>query len=407
MNARLPLAGIRVANFGWGWAGPVTGQTLSRLGAEVYKIESRARIDINRTIPPFAPGHHHDPDCALQNHAGWAGNGSITLDLKHPEAQALARHFVAHCDVVVENFSPGVMDRLGLGHARLAERRPQLVTVSMPAAGRSGPLSHVRTYGMSLSSITGLDSVTGYLDGPPVPMENAYADPLGGILGAFATVLALNWRKRNGRGMHVDCSQQEGVMQLMAPAFMDFVLNGRVARPLGNRHPLAAAAPHGVFRCAGEDRWIAIVVAEDTEWQALVQAMGAPEWSRDPQFAHHAGRVARIEELHRHLGAWTTSHDDRALAAQLQSAGVAATPVLDVGDLLNDPHFRARGTFFEFEHPLGFRETLYGNYVKTRKAAAPQRTGPMIGQDNDHVFRELLGLPAERYQRLVTERIIY
>ena len=124
MSARLPLAGIRVANFGWAWTGPVAGQTLRRLGAEVYKIESRTRVDINRTIPPFAPGHEHDPDFSLQNHAAWAGNGSITLDLKKPEAQELARDFIGHCDLVLENFSPGVLERLGLGHARLAERRP-------------------------------------------------------------------------------------------------------------------------------------------------------------------------------------------------------------------------------------------------------------------------------------------
>ncbi len=407
MSTRLPLAGIRVANFGWAWTGPVAGQTLRRLGAEVYKIESRTRVDINRTIPPFAPGHEHDPDFSLQNHAAWAGNGSITLDLKKPEAQELARDFIGHCDLVLENFSPGVLERLGLGHARLAERRPDLITVSMPAAGRTGPLSHVRTYGMSLSSITGLDSVTGYLGGPPVPMENAFADPLGGIIGACAAVLALNYRKRTGRGMHVDCSQQEAVMQLMGPAFMDFVMNGRIARPMGNRHPVGAAAPHGVFRCSGEDRWIAIAVADDVEWRALVQAMGTPAWSSNPAFATHAGRLAGIDALHAHLNAWTRHRNDRELAVQLQRAGVAATPVLDVGDLLDDPQYRARGTFFEFANPQGFCETLYGNYVKTRRAQAPSRTGPMIGQDNEHVFRELMGLSAERYQQLVAERIIY
>lgn len=407
MNARLPLQGIRVANFGWAWTGPVVGQTLSRLGAEVYKIESRTRIDINRTIPPFARGHENDSDHSLQNHAAWAGNGSITLDLKKPEAQELARDFIAHCDVALDNFSPGVLDRLGLGHARLSERRADLISVSMPAAGRSGPLSHVRTYGMSLSSITGIDSVTGYLGGPPIPMENAFADPLGGIVGAYATLLALHRRKRTGRGMHVDCSQQESVMQLMGPAFMDLMMNGRGARPMNNRHPVGAGAPHGVFRCRGEDRWIAIAVLNDQEWQALTQAMGAPDWSNDPVFAVHTGRLAHIDRIHQQLGAWTVTQDDRELAARLQQAGVAATPVLDVGDLLDDPHYRARNTFIDFANPRGYDETLYGNYVKTHKAQAAPRTGPLIGQDNDYVFRELLGLSAERYQQLIDERVIY
>ncbi|MHC4308175.1 MAG: CaiB/BaiF CoA-transferase family protein, partial [Planctomycetota bacterium] len=180
-SSALPLAGLRVANFGWGWLGPVAGQTLSRLGAEVYKIESRVRVDINRTIPPFAAGER-DPDRSLQNHAGWAGNGSITLDLKKPEGQALAGEVVAHCDAVLENFGPGVLKKLGLGYEALRAVKPDVVMVSMPAAGLFGSMSGVRTYGMSLGSITGLESLTGYQGGSPIPMENAFADPLGGVI---------------------------------------------------------------------------------------------------------------------------------------------------------------------------------------------------------------------------------
>src|SRR3990172_1616553 len=228
MAKALPLQGIRVANFGWVWAGPVVGQTLSFLGADVYKIESRARIDINRTLPPFAEGVR-DPDRSLQNHAGWAGNGSVTLNLKKPEARELARQLVAKCDVVVENFGPGAMEELQLGYEELRGVKPDIVMLSMPAAGLSGPLKSVRTYGMSLTSLTGLDSVTGYAGGPPVPVENAFSDPYNGIMGAFAVLVALSYRDRTGKGQHVDFSQQESVMQLVGPVFMDYALNGRVA----------------------------------------------------------------------------------------------------------------------------------------------------------------------------------
>ena len=251
MSRKLPLAGIRVANFGWGWLGPVAGQTLSRLGAEVYKIESYVRVDINRTIPPFASGHDKDPNCSIQNHAGWAGNGSVTINLKKPEGQQLARELAGQCDLVLENFGPGVMKKLNLDYEQLKAVNPNSLLISMPAAGLIGALKNVRTYGMSLSSITGLDSITGYKGGPPIPMENAYADPLGGIIGALAAVLALNYRKRNGKGQHIDFSQQEGVMQLMGPAFMDLAFNGRVAGPRSNLHPQDAAAPHGVFSLPG------------------------------------------------------------------------------------------------------------------------------------------------------------
>jgi len=297
--------------------------------------------------------------------------------------------------------------RLGLGYEALKAVHPDVVMVSMPAAGLTGPLSQIRTYGMSLSSITGLDSVTGYAGGPPIPMENAFADPVGGVLGALAALLGLGYRERTGRGQHVDCSQQEGVIQMVAPALMDYLLNGRVAGPMGNRHPLAVAAPHGVFPCAGEDRWIAIAVNDDEEWRSLVDAMGRPAWALEAELSDLAGRVRNLDALEARLSEWTRPHDARQLAERLQQRGIAATPVLGVADLLDDPQLTARGTFVEVEHPLGFRETIYGAYVKTSGVAPPIRTGPMIGQDNEHVFRKLMGLSEEVYTRLVDEQVIY
>ncbi len=406
-QSALPLAGLRVANFGWGWLGPVAGQTLARLGAEVYKIESRVRVDINRTIPPFAKGREQDPDCSLQNHAGWSGNGSITVDLKKPEGQALAREVVGKCDIVLENFGPGVMNKLGLGYEALRAVKPDVVMVSMPAAGLFGAMSNVRTYGMSLGSITGLESTTGYHGEDPIPMENAFADPLGGVIGAFAALLGVHHRKRTGAGQHVDFSQQEGVMQLVGPAFMDFFMNGRVAGPIGNRHPTGAAAPHGVFPCSGDDRWITLAVHDDAEWQALVGAMQQPEWATDPSYATREGRVANVEVLHAELARWTRDFDDYELAGRLQGLGVAAAPVLNVADLLSDPHYKARQTFIEIEHPLGFKETVYGNYVKTALARPAYAPGPAMGQDNEHVYRELLEISEARYHELVEQEIIY
>ena len=402
----LPLTRIRVANFGWVWAGPVVGQTLGFLGAEVYKIESRARIDLTRMLPPFAGGVR-DPDRSLSNHAGWAGNGSISLNLKRPEAQELARQLIAKCDVVVENFGPGAMAEMALGYDALRAVKPDLVMLSMPAAGLYGPLKNVRTYGLSLSSLTGLDSLTGYVSGPPVPFENAFADPFNGVMGAFAILAALTYRDRTGKGQHIDYSQQEAVMQMVGPAFMDYAMNGRVAGPKGNRHPLDAAAPHGVFPCAGEDRWISIAVTNEQEWQGLQTAMGNPEWAQRPEYATPAARVRNIDALHERLAAWTRTFDDYDLAQHLQGHGVAAAPVLNVADLLRDPHYRARGTFIEVQHPLGFRETIYGAYVKTSRTAARVQPGPRIGQDNDCVFKDLLGIPEDRYRELIAAQVIY
>jgi len=405
-SRRRPLEGIRVANFGWVWAGPIVGQTLRFLGAEVIKIESRERLDFMRTLPPFAGGVR-DPDRSLSNHACWAGNESATLNLRTAEGRDLARDLIRECDVVIENFGPGVMQQMGLDFERAKTLRPDVVMCSLPAAGLSGPLKGVRTYGLSLTSITGLDSLTGYTGGPPIPVECAFSDPYTGILGAFAVVTALVHRDRTGMGQHIELSQQEAVMQIVAPAFMDYVLNGRVGAPLGNRHPGGAAAPHGVFPCAGEDRWISIVVVDDEEWAGLRQAMGEPAWAARPELGDLAGRLRHIEELHDRLARFSASFDDRELARRLQAHGVAAAPVLCVGDLLDDPHWKARKTFIEVRHPLGFDETIYGAYVKTSRSDVPVEPGPGMGQHNERVYRELLGLSEERYQDLIERRVIY
>ncbi|MBW2388980.1 MAG: CoA transferase [Deltaproteobacteria bacterium] len=401
-----PLEGIRVANFGWVWAGPVVGQTLNFLGAEVYKVESNVRVDMTRTLPPFGGGEA-GPNRSLSNHACWAGNGSVTIDFKTDEGLELARQLIMESDVVIENFGPGVMEKIGLGYEEMKKRKPELVMLSMQGAGAYGPLMNTRTYGLSLTSLTGLDSLTGYCDGPPLPVENAYSDPFTGIFGAFALVAALTYRDRTGQGQYIDFSQQEAVMQMVGPAFMDYVMNDRVAGPLGNRHPLAAAAPHGVFRCRGDDRWISIAVEDEASWKSLVAAMGNPDWADTPEFASLAARLSNIEMLHEQIDRWTAEFDDRELAARLQEAGVAAAPVLNVADLLDDPHFRARNTFIEVDHPLGFRETIYGSYVKLSHSPVTVRPGPVIGQDNEHVFKNILGLSDERYSELVEQKIIY
>ncbi len=402
----LPLAGLRVANFGWGLVGPTAGQLLGFLGADVIKIESRARPDIQRTIPPFWNGIP-DPDRSIQNHAFWAGNRSIALNLKTEEGRALARDLVARSDVVIENFGRGVMERFGLGAAALCARDPRLVFASLSSTGQSGPLAALRTYGNSLASLAGLDGITGSADGRLQAMENAYADPLGGVVGALAILLALAKRERTGRGQAIDYAQLEGVLQLVGPTFLDFVLNGRVGGPLGNRHPVAAGAPHGVFPCRGSDRWIAIAVLGDEEWAGLVDAMGRPAWARDDAWASRAGRVADTVRLHERLAGWTRDFERDALAERLQRFGVAASPVCDVSDLLDHPHYRARGTFIEVLHPLGFPETIYGAYVKCSRTRPSIRPGPSIGADNEAVFRGLLGLSAARYEDLVAREIIH
>ncbi|MCB1675318.1 MAG: CoA transferase [Halioglobus sp.] len=406
MSKALPLQGIRVVNFGWVWAGPVCGQTLAFLGAEVLKVESYARVDMTRNLPPFAEGVP-GPNRSLSNNACWAGNGSVSLNLKEPRARELALQLIAQSDVVIENFGPGVMEKMGLGYATLRGVKEDIVMMSMPGTGLYGPGKDMRTYGLSLTSTTGLDSLVGYKGEGPIPVENAYADPFNGIFGGFAVVAALQHRANTGEGQHIDFSQQEATMQMVGPAYMDYQLNGRVAGTRGNEHPLDGAAPHGVFPCAGDDRWISIAVVTQQEWQALVQAMDNPEWALQEKYTTLQGRVSHIDELHAALAEWTVHYDDRQLTQRLQEADVAAAPVLSIGDLLDDPHYRARGTYIEVRHPLDYDVTIYGAYVKLSRSEVEVRPGPVIGQDNDYVFKELLGLPEQEYRQLIDDKVIY
>ncbi|MEZ4334412.1 MAG: CoA transferase [Myxococcota bacterium] len=403
-EGRLPLEGLRIANFGWVWAGPMVGQVLGFLGADVVKVESRARIDIIRHVPPFEDPKPH-PERSLTQHNMWAGNGSVSIDLAKPEGRALAHRLVAECGIAIENFGPGVAERFALRYEDLVAVRRDLVLLSMPAAGHSGPLANVRTYGNALASLTGLDSLTGYGPGDVIPFEQPMADAHNGVLGAFALLAALWQRRATGEGQRIELSQQEGLSHLIAPAFMDYMLNGRVGAPLGNRHPLGQAAPHGVFPCAGDDQWIAIVVEDDGEWRALAEAIGE-DWARADAFATRAGRIAGQETLHARLADWTRPQSMRALCEKLQARGVAATPVLDVPGLSDDPHFRARGTFVEVDNPQGFRETLYTPYVKMSRSRPRARPGPMLGQDNERVLKGWLGVSEGEYAELVEKRVI-
>ena len=196
-------------------------------------------------------------------------------------------------------------------------------------------------------------------------------------------------------------------MQMTGPAYMDYVLNNRVGGPKSNEHPVAAAAPHGVFPCVGEDRWISLAVPSDEEWLCLKAAMDNPAWSEEVEYSSLEKRLENIDELHAQVAQWTVGFDDYELSEKLQAQGVAAAPVLNVADLLSNPHYKARGTFIEVTHPLGFEETIYGAYVKTSRSKAQVKPGPWIGQDNERAFKGILGMDDDSYRQLIEDKVIY
>lgn len=409
MNPR-PLEGIRVLDFSWVWSGPLTSSILAEFGAEVIKVEHGKRLDNSRLRgrplrngkPVEGPSIETGPYYHQTNH----DKLSITVNLKSPEAQQLLDELVGISDVVVENLSPGALDRVGLGYQRLAAINPRLVYLSMSAAGQAGPLSTLRAYAPIMSSYCGVEALVGYAGEAPIGMMNfGYGDPNAAIHGLLPLLAALLEAEQTGRGQHIDMSQLEALLSVLAEPIIDRFMNGRDATPQGNRHP--GMAPHGIYPVAGADRWVSIAVADDAQWQALVDCMGLPAWARRREWLTAVGRLAQREEIDRLLVQWTAGQQQPALVAQLRAAGIACSPVQDIAAQWEDPHFAAREMRTEVTHPVTGPERLYHAPWRMREQPPQVRaSAPLLGQHNAYVFGDLLKLPAERIAQLRAEGVL-
>jgi benzylsuccinate CoA-transferase BbsF subunit len=386
-----PLEGIRVCDFTWVWAGPFCTLQLAHLGADVIKIESSKRVD---TVRGFVPAE----DVPGVNRAGYfnqynQGKRSVQLDLSTEEGRELAFKLALESDIVAENFSAGVMERLGLGYGRLTAAKPGIIMISLSGYGATGPLSPYISYGPAQVPMSGLASLTGYVGGPPSEVGVSYGDPNGGIHGAVAVLAALWHRQRTGTGQYIDQSQWESAIAVLPEGIMAQVMNGRQPERMGNRSPITA--PHGIFRCAGDDEWVSIACATDEEWAALCGVMERPERAADPRFASAAGRKAHEDALEAEIAAWTAGRDRWHVTRDLQAAGVAAFPAMTSQDLLDDAHLRERGIFVELEHPeVGVRAHVGIPWHLSATPCAVERPAPLLGQHTDEVLRDVLGMDA-------------
>lgn len=405
----LPLEGIRVLDLGQVWAGPHCGKVLADLGAQVIKVESPARPDILRgPLHPRSPaeGCYPDNDSGerpFDRHAYFIdrnlGKMGMALDFSRDEGRQVLLDLVRVSDVVIENFSLGVMVRMGLGYPQLSAVNRGIICLSMPANGNSGPESSYSGFGITNDLMSGMAKATGY-PGEPQNLGINASDPLAGLHGAAAVLVALWVRAHTGRGAFIDLSQRESAIRACFQHVLDYQMNGREAEPVGNRH--ARAAPHGCYRCRGDDRWICIAVTDDAAWHGLCRAMGRSDLAQDPRFSSAAERKANEDALDAILGAWTANRDARDLMHLLQRAGVPAAAVADARDLMSDPHLEARGFFHDVEQPTaGKRRHLGGGIVLDPPGRMPRRRpAPTFGADNESILRQVLGYPPERIRRL-------
>ena len=404
MARRPPLAGVRVADFTWVWAGPFCTLQLAHLGAEVIRVETASRLCVTRLLPPFAefkPGPNRSGYFNQYNQ----GKKSITLDLKRPEGIAVAKRLAAASDVVVENFAAGVMDRMGLGWDVLRALRRDLIMIALSGYGATGPDHDKVSYGPAQVPLSGMSSVTGYRDFPPMHVGVSYGDPTGGLHGAVAVLAALLHRSRTGEGQYIDLSQWETSMAVLPEALLAWTMNGVQPARDGNRDP--DMAPHGVFRAAGEDRWLAIVVEDDAAWRRLAAVIGRPELAEDARFATLSARKAHEDELEAIVGAWTATRDAGEATAVLQEAGIGAFPAARNRDLADDPHLAARGFLVDLEHPeVGVRRHLGVPWRMANHDSSVRRPAPCLGADTDQVLRDVCGYDADEIAALRAANVL-
>lgn len=389
-----PLEGVRVLELTKVWAGPCVGKQLAYLGAEVIRIESLGSIDVTRSYGVDdinnAPGFQSVNPQKL----------SAQIDMKSPAGIALLKDLIGQCDIVVENLRPGAIARLGLGYEAVKAAHPGVIYVSMGMYGNEGPLAYQTGYAPCFVALSGLSALVGYAGQPPAGMNIRYADSTFGTAAAFAALAALAHRQQTGEGQFIDLSAVETMTSMIGDVFMDYSLNGTIARCDGNRHP--DMAPHGLYPCADDD-WLSLAIPTDAAWATLCTAMGQP---RDARFATLAGRQAHEAEIDRLIAGWTSGQDAQTLATALQALGLAAAKSANSLDLVADDHLWARGFYRHVTDGAGASKATVGPAWQLTDAATITDGAPRLGEHNAYVFGEIMGLPAAEQQRLIQAGVI-
>ncbi|HWL79655.1 MAG TPA: CoA transferase [Roseomonas sp.] len=393
------LKGIRFADLTWAGAGPFSTKIFADFGAEVIKVESATRADPVRLGGPFrdgVPGLNRSGYFASRN----TGKRSVALNLKSEEGRAVVHDLIRTADVVSNNFGPGAMDRLGLGYEEVRRIRPDVIYLSMPMYGEDGPLKNLLGVGMTISAVTGMMSLTGYHDGPPLGPGTHFPDHAANPYhAAFAVLAALRHRRRTGRGMKIDLAQVESTINCVGPAVLEQAITGQEPARVGNRS--LEHAPHNVFRCQGEDRWCAVTVLSDAQWQSLARVIGAEALAADPGLATAAGRLARVDEVEAAVARWTAEREAETVMETLQAQGIPAGVVHDPRSLMErDPQLRHRGYWQRLDHPELKEATYTSPPFRLDGERVALSRPPLIGEHTDAVLSDILGYDAARIAAL-------
>ena len=386
------LHNIRVLDFSWVLAGPYATRLLADFGAEVIKVQPLMAEEGDR----FSRAYYN----------AWNRNKlGITLNLGKPAGVELARRLVRLSDVVVENFSPRVMANWGLDYFELQKLKPEIIFLSLSIMGHSGLWQDYSGFGPTVQAFSGITHLTAYPGQLPSGIGFSYADHVAGLYASLAMMAALEYRFKTGKGQYIDLSQVEAMSTMLGDTIIDYSRQGRTAEPVGNTSP--QSAPHGVYPCLGADRWCAVAVTTDAEWEGFKRAIGCPNWASEERFSTLAGRLRNVEALDALVKEWTEKHSPAEVMAVLQKQGVPAGVVQNAADLVQDPQLQERGFFIEIEHPVVGKMVTDASPIRLSQYPAQyRRTAPAAGQDNDYVFRRLLGLTDEDLTQLRSENVI-
>jgi benzylsuccinate CoA-transferase BbsF subunit len=396
---------LTILAFNWAMVGPLTLKFFADYGATVVRIETFSRPCVTRTSAPFKDGKAGVNRSGYFNHFS-ANMLSMSLNMGHPDGLGLARELVAKADVVMENFTPGVMDRWGLSYEELKKIKPDVIMVRQNGFGSDGPYRNLAAFGMILAAVVGIPNFIGWPDRGPLPVGvGAYTDCISPRFASAALIAALDYREKTGKGQLIDLAQFETAISFFLPGVLDYAVNGHEPVRNGNASPYAC--PHSVYRCKGKERWCTIAVSDDRQWADLCTVMGRDDLARDARFdtlAHRKEREAEIDEI---VGGWTRTHSPEEVMAVLQKAGVAAGVVENAADLYADPQLRQRNLFWPMEHSeMGMFTHLGASLELSETPARPYHPSPCLGEHNEYVLTSILGKTDEELVEILASGVL-
>jgi len=397
------LEGLKVLEFAYFGVTPMTMKLLGVNGAEVIRVESRIKMDPIRTSGPFIDGITSIDHSAEVAHVHSDKYG-ITLNLKHPKGIEVAEKLVGWADLVADGFTTGALEKVGLGYENLKKVKSDIIMLSCNTFGQTGPLSSFPSTGIQLTGMTGFTDITGWPDRGPVAL-GYYTDFIVPHFSLITILAALDYKRRTGKGQHLDLAQCESGLYFNAPLILDYVVNGRLMKRQGNRS--SSAAPHGVYRCKGEERWCAIAVSNDEEWKSFCSVIGNPAWTEDSRFMTFLERKKNEDALDLLIEEWTMNHSAEDVMGLMQEAGVAAGVVQTGEEVFRDPQLN-HYHYFQSAFYSGIERDLATQlpFPRLSKTPAEVRTArPMMGEHNDHVYTQILGMSDEEFVQLLGEGV--